>query len=139
VREEKGLTYGIYSILTHTDAADLWQIYYSATPENSQKAKETTKEAYLEFYRNGVSEAELEGAKNALLSSFNLRFSSLLNIAEMLYEIQVDDLGIDFLKKRQDYVNAVTLDEVNGAIKKYLPAALEAREGTRWFEIIGKN
>lgn len=139
VREEKSLTYGIYSTLTHTDAADLWQIYYSATPENSQKAKETAKATYNDFYQNGINEAELEGAKKALLSSFNLRFSSLLNIAEMLYEIQVDDLGIDFLKNRQGYVNAVTLDEVNQAIKKYLPATLEAENGTRWFEIIGKN
>ena len=139
VREERGLTYGIYSTLTHSDAADLWQIYFSATPQNAVQAIDMTKQTYLDFYQNGISEGELEGAKKALLSSFNLRFSSLLNIAEMLYDIQVNDLGIDFLKKRQGYVSAVTLDEVNQAIKKYFPSALESACGTRWFEIIGKN
>lgn len=138
IREERGLTYGIYSTLTHSDTADLWQIYFSATPDNAQKAKEITASVYADFYQNGVTETELMSAKKGLLASFNLRFASLLNIAEMLEQIQVQNLGIDFLEKRQSFIEDVSLEAVNAAIRKYMPKTLSYHDGVRLFEVIGK-
>mgnify|MGYP002857244916 CR=1 FL=1 len=135
VREEKGLTYGIYSALMNSDAVDLWQIYFSATPDNAEKALRITEKTYADFYQKGITEQELNTAKKGLMSSFNLRFSSLLNIAEMLEQMQVQNLGIDFLQKRQGMVEAVELEDVNQAIRKYLPTTLFKM---RYFEIIGK-
>ena len=37
----------------------------------------------------------------------------------MLTAMQKYDLGLDFLEKRNDYIKAVTLQEVNAAAKKY--------------------
>ena len=51
--------------------------------------------------------------------------------------MQVENLGIDFLEKRQDMVRAVTLDEVNDAIKRKLPKALDGEGGTRIFHVKG--
>ena len=43
----------------------------------------------------------------------------------MLVGIQVHDLGIDYIDKRNDYIRAVSLDEVNRvAARLYDPAAL---------------
>lgn len=137
IREKEGLTYGIYSGFSNSDAVDLWQIYFSATPENAAKALEIAEEVYADFYQNGVSVAELEQAKNGLLNSFNLRFTELSNIAEMLEQMQVQNLGIDFLKKRQAMVKDVSLEAVNEAIKKKMPKMLNAKGGVRVFEAKG--
>jgi len=138
VREKEGLTYGIYSYFTNSDALDTWQIYFSATPENADKALKIAAEEYQMFYHDGISEKELEEAKRGLLSSFNLRFASLFDIAEMLEQMQVQKLGIDFLIKRQNMVAVVTLDEVNRAIREKMPKSLEKGQ-MRLFEVKGQK
>jgi len=138
VREKEGLTYGIYSYFINSDALDTWQIYFSATPENADKALKIAADVYQQFYLEGISREELEDAKRGLLSSFNLRFASLFNIAEMLEQMQVQKLGIDFLLKRQAQVSEVTLDEVNRAIKEKMPKSLEKGQ-MRIFEIKGQK
>lgn len=137
VRENEGLTYGIYSFLSSNDAGDYWQIYFSTTPDNTARIFELLNAEYAKFYQNGLSAEELEIAKSSLLSSFNLRFSSVAVIAEMLEQMQVQKLGIDFLKNRQSQVQAVTLEQVNEAIRRRLPKTLKEGDGARVFEIMG--
>lgn len=139
VREENGLTYGIYSYFSNSDAADLWTIYFSATPENAEKALERAVAVYQQFYQNGVSEAQLAQAKKSLLNSFNLRFAGLGNIAQMLEQMQVQKLGRDFLRDRQSMVEAVTLDEVNEAIRRKMPASLSPEGKMNIFTVIGNG
>ena len=71
------------------------------------------------FASKGITEKELINAKRYLLSSFNLRFKSTLELASMLNVMQKSKLGLDFLQKRNDYVKKVTLQEVNDAAAKY--------------------
>lgn len=138
-REKEGLTYGIYSTFSNSDAVDLWQIYFSATPENADKAIKVAQRVYADFYQNGVSVLELSQAKKGLLNSFNLRFAGLTDIAAMLEQMQAQHLGADFLKNRQSYVSAVTVEQVNSAIRRRMPQALTAAGGVRLFEAVGKK
>lgn len=41
-------------------------------------------------------------------------------IAATLVELQLDDLGIDYMQRRAAFINAVTLDQVKAAAKKLL-------------------
>jgi len=135
VREKNGLTYGIYSYFSNSDAVDLWQIYFSATPNKVSTAIKLANEEYQKFYQNGVSADDLAQAKRGLMASFNLRFASLINIADMLKFMQVHQLGEDFLLKRQSMVEKVTLEDVNRAIRKKMPKSLTAADGVRLFEL----
>jgi zinc protease len=73
----------------------------------------------------GPSAEELEAAKRYLTGSFPLRFSSSGNIAGMLVGMQQEDLGIDYLDRRNDYVEAVTLEHARRvAARLYKPDAL---------------
>ena len=54
-----------------------------------------------------------------MLASYNLRFASIRNIAEILSAMQKENLGIDFLQKRNDYIRNIKLQDVNMAAKKY--------------------
>ncbi|MGN0914313.1 MAG: insulinase family protein, partial [Alphaproteobacteria bacterium] len=69
--------------------------------------------------QNGVTQKELDEAKNYLISSYNLRFASIADIADILVYMQKDNLGLDFLKKRNEYVKAVRLEDVNRVSKKF--------------------
>lgn len=119
IREKKGLTYGIYTALVETDAVPMIKGSYSSTPENFTKAHDLLLSEWKKMYEKGVSEGELEQAKSALISSYNLRFASISGIASMLVGMQKYNLGKDFLEKRNDYIKSVTLSEVNAAAKKY--------------------
>ena len=72
-----------------------------------------------------VSQEELDKAKANLIGSFGLRFDNSSAIAGTLAAVQVRDLGIDYLKKRNSLIEAVTLEDVRRVAGKILdPAAL---------------
>src|SRR3546814_8588586 len=54
----------------------------------------------------GPTAEELDAAKRYLTGSFPLRFSSSDNIAGMLVGMQIENLGIDYLEKRNGYVRS---------------------------------
>lgn len=119
IREKEGLTYGIYTYLSSNDATALLVGGFSATEDNFYKAKKLLLSEWKKMAEEGVSEKELKSAKEALVAGHNLRFASVGGIADMLVAMQKENLGIDFLEKRNAYVEAVTLKEVNAAAKKY--------------------
>ncbi|MBQ8480940.1 MAG: insulinase family protein [Alphaproteobacteria bacterium] len=119
IREKEGLTYGIYTTLTESDAVAMIQGSYSATADNFKKARKLLLSEWQKIATQGITEEELQQAKDSLISSFNLRFASISNIASMLTAMQKYKIGRDFLEKRNDYIKTVTLQEVNAAAKKY--------------------
>lgn len=133
LREQNGLTYGVSGGFVMQDALNTWQIAFSAAPENLPHAQQLLAEVYQDFYTNGITAAEFEKAKSNMLNSFNLRFSGLKTIADMLYQMQAQHLGRDFLETRQAQVQAVTLEQVNTAIKNRLPHRFDAADGVRLF------
>ena len=118
-REKQGLTYGIYTYLSLADKSALISGGFSSTPENFAKVKDILLSEWQRFAEEGVSAKELEEAKSYLISSYNLRFAAIDGIADITAYMQKDNLGIDFLQKRNDYVRAVTLEDINRVIKKY--------------------
>ena len=119
IREKAGLTYGIYSYFSNSDAIDLWNVSFSSTPDNVEEIIRKFNEEYDNFINNGITKKELDWAKKSLYSSFNLRFSNMANMANMLEQMQAQKLGRDFLEKRQDYIQNIKLDDVNVALKKW--------------------
>ncbi len=118
-REKEGLTYGIYTYLSTDEKTPLILGQFSATPENYPLLQKILQEEWQAFARNGLTPEELETARNYLLASYNLRFDSVAGLADMLTAMQKYRLGLDFLQKRNDYVRAVTLEQVNAAAAKY--------------------
>ena len=118
-REKEGLTYGVYTYLSTDEKTPLILGQFSSTPENYSKIKEIINTEWQKMAQNGVTEQELEDARNYLLASYNLRFDSIAGLADMLAAMQKYELGLDFLQKRNSYVKAVTLEEVNQAAAKY--------------------
>lgn len=118
-REKEGLTYSIYTYLSLADKSPLIQGGFSSTKENYSKVQKIMAQELQKFANQGASQQELDDAKNYLISSYNLRFASIATISSMLVYMQKDDLGLDFLQKRNDYVRSVNLKDVNRVAKDY--------------------
>ena len=72
-----------------------------------------------DFSKNGATASEVREAKDYLIASYNLRFAAISDIAAIMAYMQRDNLGRDFLQKRNDYVKAVSVEQVNAVAAKY--------------------
>ena len=59
----------------------------------------------------GPSEAELDLAKDYLIGSFPLSLDTSVRIASLLVEMQLENLGIDYLDRRAALFGGVTLEQ----------------------------
>jgi zinc protease len=125
VREKKGLAYSVYSYLYPTEFAPLW---LGGAGTDSTKVNQSVQiiRAQIERMARGeVTVKELADAKTYLTGSFPLRLTSNDQIANTLVGMQVHDLGIDYLDKRNSYIEAVTLSDVKRVARRlYHPADL---------------
>lgn len=119
IREKEGLTYGGYSFMTVNDKANLIWAGFSATKDKYAEAKKLFLQEWRKAGKEGFDDSELKAAKDYLTASYNLRFASTGQISDMLAYMQKYDLGIDFLQRRNRYVEDVTLQQLNDAVKKY--------------------
>jgi len=123
VREKRGLTYGVGSGLAPYDHAALISVSGSTMNEKAGQAIDLIKQIWGEVGKNGITEAELNDAKTYLTGSFPLQFTNNGAIAGLLLSVQQDGLGIDYLNKRNDLINAVTLADVKRVAARLLDPA----------------
>lgn len=122
VREKRGLAYSVYSYLAPYENTAL--ILGGAGTANARVGEtiQVVRDEWQRLAEQGVSEGELADAKTFLTGSYPLRFTASGQIAGMLTGIQLDGLGMDYFDKRNEYVEAVTLDDVNRIARKWLDA-----------------
>ena len=125
IREKRGLTYGIYTGLITWDNGGL--VIGSVSTQNS-RAGETLDVLRAELTKmatDGPTQGELDEAKTYITGSYPLRYDSSGKIAQQLLAIQQENLGIDYINKRNDLVNAVTLEDAKRVAKRLIqPDAL---------------
>lgn len=124
VREKRGLAYSVGSFLNPMDHTALWM---GSVGTQNERAGETIEVILAEWQKirdEGVTETELAETKTNLTGSFALRFDSTNAIANMLVGMQLSDLGIDFLDKRNGFIEAVTMDDLRRVAERVLAPEL---------------
>ena len=125
VREKRGLTYGIYSYLVPKDHAEMWLGSVASANERMVETLDVVMDQWSRVATVGVSQEELDAAKTYLTGEYPLRFDSNQAIAGIMVGMQVEGLPVDYVIHRNDYINAVTLDDVNRVAREILdPEAL---------------
>lgn len=123
VREKRGLTYGIGSSLQSYDHANLITVNGSTVNNKAAEAISVTKQIWGDVAKNGITQNELHDAQTYLTGSFPLQLTNNGAIAGLLLQIQRDNLGIDYLNKRNSLLNAVTLADVRRVAARLLDPA----------------
>ena len=118
-REEKGLTYSIYTFMSLADKSPLLQGSFSSTSDKFAQVVQIFQQEWNKFGQFGASEEEVENVKNYLLASYNLRFASIADLSEILLYMQKENLGLDFLQTRNQNIKNITAEKVNKAARKY--------------------
>ncbi len=112
IREKRGLAYGAYSYLLDADKAPLWMGGVATNNEDVAESIRLVREQVASVAAGEITADELEGAKTFLTGSFPLRLTSNAQVAQLLRSMAAQGLGRDYLDRRNGYIEAVTLDDV---------------------------
>ena len=125
VREKRGLTYGISTILISKDQADVMLGQVASANDRIGAAIEVIRDEWSKLARDGVTAYELHAAQTYLTGAYPLRFDGNSQIARILVGMQRQGLGLDYINTRNARINAVTLPEINRVAAQLLkPEAL---------------
>ncbi len=132
VRERRGLAYSVYSYLLPLRYAAM---IMGGTATRSERAGDVEGLIKAEIKRmadEGPTADELEKSKSFLKGSYALNFDTSAKIAAQLVQIQLDQLGIDYIERRNGLIDAVTLDDVKRVAKRLL-------DGGILFTVVGRG
>ncbi len=120
VREKRGLVYGISDSLVWLKSAS---VMIGGTATRSDSTGETLEVIESEMKRlaeSGPTEEELTKAKSYLKGSYALNLDTSSKIAGQLVQIQLDNLGIDYMDRRSSLIDAVTLEDTKRLARRLL-------------------
>lgn len=119
VREKRGLAYGVDADLQWSQHASLLLGGTATKNKNVKDVIDIVRKVWKEMSQ-GATQAEVDFVKKRMIGSFALNFSSTIKIAKALLIYQIDNLGADYINKRNKIVSALTLDEINKVAKSLL-------------------
>lgn len=121
VRNEEGLTYGIYSSLDHDTFSDGdWSIEATFAPQNLEQGLASTKRQLAKWVEQGVTDQELADKKGDLVGTFKVALATTDGMATALLNAVHRGYDVTWLDEYPKRIQALTKDEVNRAIKKYV-------------------
>ena len=120
VREKRGLAYSVYSYLSAPEGAGLYLGRVQTANERVAESIEVIRAEWARMAEAGVTGEDLAKAKTYLTGSFPLRFDSNSKIANYLLFVQMEDLGIDYINKRNGLIEAVTAEDIRRVAARLL-------------------
>nr|WP_246663597.1 pitrilysin family protein [Phyllobacterium endophyticum] len=121
VREKRGLAYSAGSNLVTRDHMAALMVNTATRADRAGETLQILKTEVARMAKDGPTQEELIEAKKYLVGSYavnNLDSSSA--VASTLVGLQDQKLGRDYIDKRAELINAVTLDQIKAAAKKLL-------------------
>ena len=132
VREKRGLTYGISSFLVPKFHAEMVLGTVASSNATIAEAIAVTRSEWARMASEGMTADELAVAKTYLTGEYPLRFDGNAEIAKIMVGMQITGLPPEYVINRNDYVEAVTLEEINRVAARLL------RPDDLHFVVVGK-
>jgi zinc protease len=120
VREKRGLAYGISNSLVWLNHAALMLGNTATRADATGKTIEIIEHEIRRLAAEGPTEAEFNEAKTYLKGSFALGLDTSNRIASQLVQMQLDNLGIDYIDRRSGLIDAVTLADAKRVANRLL-------------------
>ncbi|MFM9943303.1 MAG: M16 family metallopeptidase [Hyphomicrobiaceae bacterium] len=120
VREKRGLAYSVYSYLQPYKNTQVFGGGVATKNEEVARSIDVIRAEFKRMADDGPTATELANAKSYLTGSFALRFDTNAKIANQLLWMLQEDMGIDYVEKRNALVDAVTLDDLKRVAKRLL-------------------
>lgn len=121
VRDNDGLTYGISANhIGDTYTGGHWVVNASFNPNLFQKGLDATMVQITKWVNDGIDADELANKKTNLIGSFKVGLSTTGGLAGALLSFVERGLEPSYIDQYPKDIEAVTLDQVNTSIKKYI-------------------
>jgi len=118
VREKRGLAYSVFSQLAPLDHGP---VHMGGTSTKNERVAESLAiiEAEIKSLAlDGPNDEELDIAKKYLIGSWPLRFDTSTKLANQLVHMQVENLGLDYMERRNGLVAAVNRENATRVAKR---------------------
>lgn len=120
VREKRGLAYGVGASLVELEGAPLWVGHVATSNDRVAQSLEIIRAEAGKLAQGMLQADELEDARTYITGSFPLRLTSNDQVAGMLVGMLLLDLGSDYLQRRNQLIEAISLEEVHAAAARLL-------------------
>ncbi len=121
VRDKEGLTYGISASVSDDTIADgAWDISASFAPALLDKGIASTRRELEKWWKEGITDAELASRKQGLVGGYLVGLSTTTGLATTILTNAQRGYDVAWLDEYPKAVNALTLEQVNNAIRTHL-------------------
>lgn len=121
VRDKEGLTYGIGAkVANDTFTNGDWRITANFAPNLLEQGLASTRRELKSWHEHGVTAAEVERTKTNLAGSFQVGLATTDGLASTILAAVHYGYPLTWIDEYPDRLNAVTLEQVNAAIKEHL-------------------
>ena len=120
VREKRGLAYSVFSYFAPGKENGIFQAGLQTKSDQATLALEVMSTTISQFITDGPTPPELVAAKANLVNGYPLRIDNNRKLLDNVSSIAWNDLPLDTMDVWTKQVEAVTLEQVNAAFKKYL-------------------
>jgi zinc protease len=124
VRDKEGLTYDISAGMGKDALTDgYWKISATFAPALLEKGTASTERELLKWSREGVTAEELAARKTNIIGTYQVSLATTGGLAAALQQAVLRGYPVSWLDDYPRAIEALTLDEVNRAIKKHIDPA----------------
>ena len=122
VRVKEGLTYGINSSMRGFGNGNdgYWMVGGTFSPKLLSKGESSTLREIKKWAEEGITQKELDITKSTLTGGFQVGFDSTGGLAGGILDAIIVHGDLTYLDSYPERVKAITLDEANTAISKYI-------------------
>ncbi len=124
VREKRGLAYGVSDSLVWFKQAAVFIGGTATRADRTGEALAIIEQEIKRMAENGPTAEEVAKAKSYLKSSYALGLDTSGKIASQLVQMQLDNLGIDYIQRRSAMIDAVTLEDAKRVAKRLYSGGL---------------
>jgi zinc protease len=122
VRDRQGLAYYAYSALEAGLGPGPWNVAAGVAPESIERAVASIVAEISRLRDQVVSDQELEDAQDYLTGTLPLRLETNEGIVGTLMDMELYDLGDDYIIRYPSIIRSVTKEQIQAAARKYLDA-----------------
>ncbi len=119
VRERQGMAYYAHSDLRAGLLAGPWWVRAGVNPTNVDRAVAAIVHEIAEFQSEGPADDELADARTFLTGSLAVRLETQQGMAQMLADMELYGLGLDYLERYPAIVTGIDRDDIVRAIRRF--------------------
>ena len=120
IRNKRGLAYSVYSRFSAQRYVGTFRVSMQTKNENAQEAIRIAREEIRRIREQGVTEKELQEAKDYLTGSFPLRLDTNRRVARFLARAEFFKLGLDYPDRYPELIRRVSREDIIRVARTHL-------------------